>query len=95
MSRISAALAALAVLLSPKTPPRPHILGISHLGLRVSSVAAARAFYEDFLGLRGLRVNGRQHVELIPGLAPDPRVMSASRSTSCTWASSSATCPPA
>ncbi len=70
MNRL-AAVAALAVLLSPKTPPRPHILGISHAGLRVSSVAAARAFYEDFLGMRGLRVNGRQHVELIPGLAPD------------------------
>ena len=71
MNHIAAALAALAVLLSPKMPPRPHILGISHVGLRVSSVAAARAFYEDFLGMRGLRVNGRQHVELIPGLAPD------------------------
>lgn len=64
------AVAALAALLSSGTPPRPHILGISHVGLRVSSVAAARAFYEDFLGMRGLRVNGRQHVELIPGLAP-------------------------
>ena len=70
MSRL-AAVAALAVLLSPKTPARPHILGIAHVGLRVSSVAAARAFYEDFLGLRGLRVNVRQHVELIPELAPE------------------------
>ena len=66
-----AVVAALAVLLAPKTPPRPHILGISHVGLRVSSVAAARPFYEDFLGLRGLNVNRRQHIELIPGLAPD------------------------
>jgi catechol 2,3-dioxygenase-like lactoylglutathione lyase family enzyme len=64
------AVAALAALLSSGTPPRPHILGISHVGLRVSSVAAARSFYEDFLGLRGLRVNGRQYVELIPRLAP-------------------------
>ena len=71
MNRIAAAVAALAVFLSPKTPPRPHILGISHVGLRVSSVAAARSFYEDFLGLRGLRVNARQHVELISGLVPD------------------------
>src|SRR6267378_751612 len=53
MNRL-AAMAALAVLLSPKAPPRPHILGISHVGLRVSSVGAARAFYEDFLGLRGM-----------------------------------------
>jgi lactoylglutathione lyase len=70
MNRL-AAVAALAVLLSPKTPSRPHILGISHVGLRVSSVAAARSFYEDFLGLRGLRVNALQHVELISGLVPD------------------------
>jgi len=70
MNRL-AAMAALAVLLSPKAPPRPHILGISHVGLRVSSVGAARAFYEDFLGLRGMAVNSRQHVELITGLAPD------------------------
>jgi len=66
-----AAVAALAVLLSPKTPRRPHIMGISHIGLRVSSAAAARAFYEDFLGLRGMAVNRRQYVELIPGLVLD------------------------
>jgi lactoylglutathione lyase len=60
---------ALAAIASPGTTPRPHILGISHVGLRVSSVPAARAFYEDFLGLPGLAVNPRQHVELIPGLA--------------------------
>jgi lactoylglutathione lyase len=70
MNRL-AAVAALAVLVSPQTPSRPHILGISHIGLRVSSVAAARAFYKDFLGLRGMVVNSRQRVELIPGLAPD------------------------
>jgi catechol 2,3-dioxygenase-like lactoylglutathione lyase family enzyme len=70
MNRL-AVVAALAVFLSPKAPPRPHILGISHIGLRVSSVGAARAFYEDFLGLRGMAVNSRQDIELIPGLAPD------------------------
>jgi catechol 2,3-dioxygenase-like lactoylglutathione lyase family enzyme len=60
-----------ALLLSPATGPRPHVLGISHVGLRVSDLAASRAFYEEFLGLRGLRMGARQYVELIPGLAPD------------------------
>ena len=31
-------------------PPRPHILGISHMALFVSDLAKARWFYEDFLG---------------------------------------------
>jgi catechol 2,3-dioxygenase-like lactoylglutathione lyase family enzyme len=66
-----AAVAALAVLLAPGTPPRPRIVGISHVAFRVSSVPAARAFYEDFLGLRELTVSPRQYVELIAGLAPE------------------------
>jgi lactoylglutathione lyase len=65
------AVTAFALLVAPATPPRPRILGISHVALRVSSVPAARAFYEEFLGLRGLRVNARQHVELASGLLPD------------------------
>jgi catechol 2,3-dioxygenase-like lactoylglutathione lyase family enzyme len=52
-------------------PSRPRIVGISHVCLKVSNVAAARSFYEKFLGLKDLRVNPRQYVELIPGLAPD------------------------
>jgi catechol 2,3-dioxygenase-like lactoylglutathione lyase family enzyme len=31
-------------------PPRPRILGISHMGLFVSDLAKSRQFYEDFLG---------------------------------------------
>jgi catechol 2,3-dioxygenase-like lactoylglutathione lyase family enzyme len=31
-------------------PPRPRILGISHMALFVSDLARARSFYEDFLG---------------------------------------------
>jgi lactoylglutathione lyase len=31
-------------------PPRPHVLGISHMALFVSDLAKARWFYEDFLG---------------------------------------------
>src|SRR3989442_10371632 len=67
------------------TPPRPRVLGISHLALRVSNLAAARSFYESFLGLRvgsppaeptggaelAVLVNPRQYVELLPGLRPD------------------------
>ena len=60
-----------AALLAPAPPARPRILGISHMAVRVSDAAAARAFYEGFLGLRGLAVNARQHVELLPGLAPE------------------------
>jgi len=65
------AVTAFVALLAPASPPRPRILGISHVGLKVSDVAAARAFYEGFLGLRELRVSGRQYVELRPGLAPE------------------------
>ena len=65
------AVTAFVALLAPASPPRPRILGISHVGLKVSDVAASRAFYEEFLGLRELRVSGRQYVELRPGLAPE------------------------
>lgn len=58
-----------AALLAPGPTARPRILGISHIALRVSDEAAARAFYERFLGLRSLAVGDRQHVELLPGLA--------------------------
>jgi len=65
---------------------RPSILGISHVALRVSNVAASLSFYEDFLGYRALSgtagtarplehtliaVNERQYIELSPGLAAD------------------------
>ncbi len=57
--------------LAPASVYRPRIFGISHVALKVSSVAAARAFYQEFLGLKDLRVNPRQYVELIPGLTAD------------------------
>jgi peptidoglycan/xylan/chitin deacetylase (PgdA/CDA1 family)/predicted enzyme related to lactoylglutathione lyase len=66
-------------------PTRPRVLGISHVAFQVSDLAAARAFYEDFLGYRArpvtaakagpgecvlVPVNDRQYVELQPGLPP-------------------------
>jgi catechol 2,3-dioxygenase-like lactoylglutathione lyase family enzyme len=69
MPRLLAMTVAAALLASG--PPRPRILGISHIAVRVSDATAARVFYEGFLGLRGLVVNARQHVELLPGLAPE------------------------
>jgi len=61
---------ALALLLFADPAVRPRILGVSHVGLRVSDAAAARSFYEGFLGLRGLAVGLRQSIELLPGLPP-------------------------
>jgi len=68
---LAPAAALVAALLATAPPARPRILGISHVAVRVSGAAAARAFYEGFLGLVGLAVSGRQHVELVPGLPPD------------------------
>ncbi len=81
-----AVVVASASLASVKTPERPRVLGISHVAFRVSDLAAARAFYEDFLGYRAasaaagtdgpggpvlVPVNDRQYVELRPGLPPE------------------------
>jgi lactoylglutathione lyase len=79
-----AVVVASASLASVETPERPRVLGISHVAFRVSNLAAARAFYEDFLGYRAsaagkqgpgepvlVPVNDRQYVELRPGLPPE------------------------
>ncbi len=63
---------------SPAMSTRPRVLGISHVAFRVSALAAARSFYEDFLGYRAaggpelalIPVNERQYVELRAGLQP-------------------------
>jgi catechol 2,3-dioxygenase-like lactoylglutathione lyase family enzyme len=62
---------------------RPKILGIAHIGLRVSDIEKSRAFYKDFLGLGEpfllnkpdgsldltfIKVNDYQYIELFPGL---------------------------
>ena len=67
--------------------PRPKILGIAGVTLRVSDLAKARAFYCDFLGytatpdpnikpqaapeLNRIRINDTQSIRLYPGLEPD------------------------
>ncbi len=71
---------------STEKPARPKVLGISHVAFRVSSLTAARGFYEDFLGYKAtsatagkdgpeapvlVPVNDRQYVELRPGLPPE------------------------
>jgi catechol 2,3-dioxygenase-like lactoylglutathione lyase family enzyme len=60
---------------SPAGPERPRITGISHLALRVSDMAAAKAFYGGILGLSerpgpAFAIGARQHVLIEPGLHP-------------------------
>jgi catechol 2,3-dioxygenase-like lactoylglutathione lyase family enzyme len=56
-------------------PERPRILGISHIALRVSDMAAAKAFYGGILGLSerpgpAFAIGARQYVLIEPGLHP-------------------------
>jgi hypothetical protein len=60
---------------SPVGPERPRIMGISHLALRVSDMAAAKAFYSGILGLSerpgpAYAIGPRQYVLIEPGLHP-------------------------
>ena len=59
---------------------RPPVVGVSHIAFHVSDVAKARAFYGGLLGYAEVagkaspdgrvrfRINGRQYVEIVPGL---------------------------
>jgi catechol 2,3-dioxygenase-like lactoylglutathione lyase family enzyme len=59
---------------------RPPIVGVSHIAFHVSDAAKARAFYGGLLGYEEaagkpspdgrvrFRINGRQYVEIVPGL---------------------------
>lgn len=81
---MTAALLFLALAGSPtapaaeKAPPRPRVLGLSHVSFRVSDPARARSFYETLLGYPvatapgGLRVavSDRQFVAVRAGLSP-------------------------
>jgi lactoylglutathione lyase len=59
---------------------RPPLVGVSHISFHVGDVAKARAFYGGLLGYEEVagkappdgrvrfRINGRQYVEIVPGL---------------------------
>src|SRR5687767_1527543 len=82
-----ALLAAIALVSSDAgaAPPRPRILGISHVAFRASDLARAQAFYGGLLGFFAearpardgsparllVSVNDRQYLEILSGLAPD------------------------
>jgi len=84
--RLLAAAAIAASLMQAQTTPRPRILGVAHIALRVSDVDQSRAFYKDFLGfaepfklnntdgslaLTFIKINDAQYIELFPGLKSD------------------------
>ncbi len=66
-------------------PPRPHIIGLSHIALFVHDVELSRAFYKDLLGfaepfsltnkdgslhLTWIKINDHQTIEIFPEKAP-------------------------
>jgi lactoylglutathione lyase len=67
--------------LTAQAPPRPHILGISHIGILAHDYEKSRAFYGEFLGFQEpydlknpngtpimtfFKVNDHQFIELYP-----------------------------
>lgn len=76
-----------AAFAQPPAPRRPPIIGLAHIGLHTSDLAAARHFYGDMLGFQepftvdkpsgGLmltyfKVNDHQYIEVFPDLSsPD------------------------
>ena len=79
--KLFALIAIAASLLRAQTAPRPRILGVAHIALRVSDVDQSRAFYKDFLGfaepyslpnpngslhLTWIKINDHQTIELFP-----------------------------
>jgi lactoylglutathione lyase len=75
-----------ASILCAQTPPRPRIIGISHIALFAHDYEKSRSFYGDFLGFEepyGLKnpdgtpimtffkVNDHQYIELYPELTPN------------------------
>src|ERR1700680_1787026 len=70
-----------AGVLCAQTPPRPHIMGISHIALFAHDYERSRAFYGEFLGFQEpyklnrpdgspimtfFKVNDHQYIELYP-----------------------------
>ena len=79
--RAVVAFAACAIGSAPaRAAERPPIVGVSHIAFHVSDVPKARAFYGGLLGYEEIagkaspdgrvrfRINGRQYVEIVPGL---------------------------
>jgi catechol 2,3-dioxygenase-like lactoylglutathione lyase family enzyme len=74
----AAALSVVSIGMAQSPPPRPRIVGISHVAFRVTDPPAARRFYHDLIGLperQGARkghhifmVGGQQYVEVEAGL---------------------------
>jgi catechol 2,3-dioxygenase-like lactoylglutathione lyase family enzyme len=77
---LAAAIAAVASVSGAFAVERPPIVGVAHIAFHVSDVAKARAFYGGLLGYEEatsatkpvdrvrFRINGRQQVEIVPGL---------------------------
>ncbi|MGD0986916.1 MAG: VOC family protein [Candidatus Sulfotelmatobacter sp.] len=66
--------------------PRPHILGLAHVAIRVSDIVKTSTFYENLLGyappfsltdkngrvtMATVKINDQQYVELLQGAAHD------------------------
>lgn len=77
---------AVALSAAAEEPVAPKVLGVSHVALKVSDIAKARAFYKDFLGyeeegqlnnkdgslqLAFIKINEDQYLEIFTGLKPD------------------------
>jgi lactoylglutathione lyase len=83
-TRAGRAVVAVAVCAAISPPARaaerPPLVGVSHIAFHVSDVPKARAFYGGLLGYEEVagkaspdgrvrfRINGRQYVEIVPGL---------------------------
>jgi catechol 2,3-dioxygenase-like lactoylglutathione lyase family enzyme len=82
------ALLVTAAVLAVQEIPRPRIVGVPHVAVRVHDIEASRHFYKDFLGYSEpfssrtdgklltafIKINDRQYVELAPETSPnEPR----------------------
>jgi len=77
---VVAVAASAAIAVSARAAERPPLVGVSHIAFHVSDVPKARAFYGGLLGYEEIaakaspegrvrfRINGRQYVEIVPGL---------------------------
>ncbi len=86
MSNLTACVLLISSVLVGAEPPRPHILGVAHMGVFASNFEKSRAFYRDFLGYQEpyvlqnkdgslsmtfFKVNEHQYIELFPEKKPN------------------------